>query len=72
MNEMPLMGLGTFIGIEADFIPDIKTRMEVTKQSILNALKIGYRQFDLAESYGNLSAVGEALKIDFVPINQFH
>lgn len=70
MKDMPLMGLGTFIGIEADRIDDREARFELTTASILNALKSGYRHFDLAESYGNLSAIGDALKIALAPATE--
>jgi len=60
--EMPLMGLGTFIGMEADQIADPIERNKITTDSIFNALAIGYRHLDLAENYGNLDAVSTALK----------
>jgi 2,5-diketo-D-gluconate reductase A len=65
--EMPLMGFGTFIGIEFDEIKDKAARIKTTIDSIVNALDIGYRHLDLAENYGNLEAVGEALKVAFKP-----
>lgn len=49
---MPLLGLGVFQ------ITDEK----ICKQTVLNALNIGYRMIDTAACYGNERAVGEAIK----------
>lgn len=65
--EMPLMGLGTFIGLEADHIANRKERKRITSDSIFNALSIGYRHLDLAQNYSNLDAVSDALKKAFKP-----
>lgn len=67
LDEIPLMGLGTFIGIEVDRIHDLKKRHEVTKATILTALAEGYRHLDLAANYGNLEAVAAALKEACLP-----
>ena len=48
---MPLMGLGVFQ----------VTDQQVCKESVLSALKIGYRLIDTAACYGNEKAVGEAI-----------
>lgn len=49
---MPLMGLGMFQ----------VTDQQVCKESVLSALKIGYRLIDTAACYGNEKAVGEAIR----------
>ncbi len=59
---LPLMGLGTFIGVELDCIKNHQDRMDAVKSTVFNALKIGYRHIDLAENYGNLPAIGLALE----------
>ncbi|MGE3319210.1 MAG: aldo/keto reductase family protein [Candidatus Berkiella sp.] len=66
-KDLPLMGLGTFIGIEADRIADHEARQKVTTDTIYCALAEGYRHLDLAENYGNLPAVAAALKKAFLP-----
>lgn len=50
--EMPMEGFGVF---------QISDK-EVCKQSILDAIKVGYRLIDTAASYGNEDAVGEAVR----------
>lgn len=67
LAEMPLMGFGTFIGIEGGLIEDAEERKRVTTDSIVNALAAGYRHLDLAQGYGNLDAVSDALKKAFQP-----
>ena len=49
---MPLMGLGVFQ----------VTDQQVCKESVLSALKIGYRLIDTAACYGNEKAVGVAIR----------
>ena len=49
---MPLMGLGVFQ----------VTDQQVCKESVLSALKTGYRLIDTAACYGNEKAVGEAIR----------
>ena len=49
---MPLMGLGVFQ----------VTDQQVCKESVLSALKNGYRLIDTAACYGNEKAVGEAIR----------
>lgn len=49
---MPLMGLGVFQ----------VTDQQVCKESVLSALKTGYRLIDTAACYGNEKAVGEAVR----------
>jgi diketogulonate reductase-like aldo/keto reductase len=58
----PLMGIGTFIGVEADRIENEEQRMVVVKNTVLKALELGYGHIDLALSYGNLPAIGAALR----------
>lgn len=67
-KSFPLMGLGTFIGIEHQQIEDPLERTKVVTKTILDALRIGYRHFDLAVSYGNLDAIGTAFKQALMPI----
>ena len=54
--DCPLIGAGTF-------------QIE-NKESIIRALQIGYRHLDLAEAYGNLVIVKEALSTAFKPISE--
>lgn len=66
-KKLPLIGLGTFIGNEADHIADPNERMQTVRNTVYSALKLGYRHIDLAENYGNLAAVGDALKLALLP-----
>lgn len=67
-GTVPLMGLGTFIGIEGeDRIDSREERVAEVTQTVLNALKIGYRHIDLATGYDNLPAIGAALKVALAP-----
>ena len=50
--EIPCVGYGTWQ------TPD----GEVAKQSVIEALKLGYRHIDTAAAYGNEKSVGEAIK----------
>ena len=54
-THCPPIGAGTF---------EIKN-----KEAIIRALQIGYRHLDLAEAYGNLQIVKEALYTAFKPIS---
>lgn len=49
--KMPMVGLGTW-----------KLRGKSGKESIIEALQIGYRLIDTAQMYGNEEIVGEAIK----------
>ena len=49
---MPMLGLGVFQ----------VTDQQVCKESVLSALKTGYRLIDTAACYGNEKAVGEAIR----------
>jgi diketogulonate reductase-like aldo/keto reductase len=64
-KEMPLIGFGTFIGIEESAIQNYQERQLVTEQTVFGALKSGYRHFDTAQNYGNEEAVGRAFKSAF-------
>lgn len=55
--EMPQFGLGTFM------IPD----GEVSKNTVLTALKNGYRHIDTAHAYGNERSVGQAVRESGIP-----
>ena len=50
--QVPCVGYGTYL------TPD----GEVAKNSIMEALRVGYRHIDTAFAYGNESAVGEGIK----------
>ena len=55
--EMPLLGFGVFQMTDHD----------VCKESVLTALKTGYRMIDTAACYGNERAVGEAILESGIP-----
>jgi diketogulonate reductase-like aldo/keto reductase len=55
-QSIPLMGFGTY-GIDDSNV-------------ITNALKIGYRHFDLADTYGNLKEVKAALQNALLPVEE--
>jgi diketogulonate reductase-like aldo/keto reductase len=55
--NMPLLGLGVFQITDED----------VCKQSVMHALKTGYRMIDTAACYGNERAVGKAIKESGIP-----
>ncbi|MFP3596869.1 aldo/keto reductase [Chryseobacterium sp. SIMBA_029] len=50
--EMPILGFGVFQ----------VTDLDECEQSVLNAIETGYRLIDTAASYGNETAVGNAIK----------
>ena len=56
-NKMPIAGFGTFQ----------LTDKEVCKKAVLDALKVGYRLIDTAESYANEEFIGEAIKESGIP-----
>lgn len=55
--EMPILGYGVFQ------IPD----MEECERCVLDAIDVGYRLIDTAQSYGNERAVGNAIRKSSVP-----
>lgn len=55
--EMPILGLGVFQ----------VTNLDECEQSVITALQTGYRLIDTAASYGNETAVGNAIKKSNVP-----
>ncbi|NYJ28212.1 aldo/keto reductase [Allomuricauda sp. ARW1Y1] len=55
--EMPILGYGVFQ------VPDY----EECKNSVLHALKSGYRSIDTAQAYANEKAVGDAIKESGIP-----
>ena len=55
--QMPQFGIGTF-GLPSN---------EVAKNSVLTALKLGYRHIDTAHSYNDERGVGEGIKESGVP-----
>ncbi|MBQ6788595.1 MAG: aldo/keto reductase [Clostridia bacterium] len=50
--KVPCVGYGTYLAPNGD----------VTKNSVVEALKVGYRHVDTAFAYGNETAVGEGIK----------
>ena len=55
--EMPILGFGVY-----------QIPKEETKQCVLDALKVGYRAIDTAQSYFNEREVGEKQKTHHAPI----
>ena len=55
-NKIPLIGFGTF-GV-------------INPMVIFNALSVGYRHLDLAESYNNLQHVRQGLSLAFAPLSE--
>ncbi len=55
--EMPILGFGVY-----------QIPKEETKQCVLDALKVGYRAIDTAQSYFNEREVGERQKTHHAPI----
>ena len=59
---MPILGFGVF-----------QIPASETKQAVLDAIKVGYRHFDTAQSYANEKEVGEAIaEIRFAKGRIFH
>lgn len=54
--EMPILGFGVY-----------QIPKEETKQCVLDALRVGYRAIDTAQSYFNEREVGEAIKESGIP-----
>ena len=54
--EMPILGFGVY-----------QIPKEETKECVLNAIKVGYRSIDTAQSYFNESEVGDAIEECGVP-----
>ena len=54
--EMPILGFGVY-----------QIPKEETKECVLNAIKVGYRLIDTAQSYFNESEVGDAITECGVP-----
>lgn len=57
--EMPILGFGVY-----------QIPKEDTKRCVLDALKVGYRAIDTAQSYFNEQQVGEAIKESGIPRNE--
>lgn len=55
--EIPVVGFGTWQTPDGD----------VAYQSVLDALKAGYRHIDTAAAYGNEASVGRAIKDSGIP-----
>lgn len=54
--EMPILGFGVY-----------QIPREKTKQCVLDAIKVGFRSIDTAQSYFNESEVGDAIKESGIP-----
>ena len=57
--KMPMLGLGTFKVTEGE-----------AYDTVLEALKLGYRHIDTAQIYGNEASVGRAIKDSGIPRNE--
>ena len=69
-KQIPLMGFGTFIGLENKRIEDEEERSLVVEQCAFRALQAGCRHIDCAERYGNLESIGNALQKAFLPLSK--
>ena len=58
--KMPILGFGVF-----------QIPKEETEKCVLDAIKVGYRLFDTAQSYGNERAVGNAIKASGLDRSEF-
>lgn len=58
--KMPLLGFGVF-----------QIPKEDTEKCVLDAIEVGYRLFDTAQSYGNERAVGNAIKASGLDRSEF-
>lgn len=58
--KMPILGFGVY-----------QIPKEETKQCVLNAIKVGFRAIDTAQSYFNESEVGDAIKESGIPREDF-
>ncbi len=58
--KMPQLGFGVF-----------QTPIDETKQAIRDAIEVGYRSFDTAQSYQNEEGVGQAIKESGLPREEF-
>lgn len=61
-HKIPKLGLGTFL----------MTDENETKETILNAIKVGYRHFDTAQMYHNEKVIGEAIKESKLKREEFY
>lgn len=57
-HDVPAVGLGTFQGTEGN---------SKVKDTVLLALRLGYRHIDGARAYGNEKEIGEAIKESGIP-----
>lgn len=58
--KMPILGFGVYQ------IPSSET-----KQAVLDAIQVGYRHIDTAQSYANEKEVGEAIAASGIPREEF-
>ena len=58
--KMPQLGFGVF-----------QTPIDETKQTVRDAIEVGYRSFDTAQSYQNEEGVGQAIKESGLPREEF-
>ena len=54
--EMPIFGFGVY-----------QIPREETKKCVLDAIKVGFRAIDIAQSYFNEAEVGDAIKESGIP-----
>ncbi|TCD54016.1 aldo/keto reductase [Alloscardovia theropitheci] len=71
-TQMPQLGLGTQIqSLESDSSQAGRQRLNNTsRESVIAALKAGYRHLDTAHGYYNETGVGEGIKESGVPRNE--
>lgn len=58
--KMPMLGYGTY-----------QIQPMITRDKVLQAIRLGYRLIDMAQYYGNEDGVGEAIRESGLPRDQF-
>src|SRR5699024_10753656 len=58
--EMPILGFGVY-----------QIPREETKRCVLDAINLGFREIDTAQSYFNEAEVGDAIKESGIPSEEF-
>lgn len=58
--KMPILGFGVY-----------QIPASETKQAVLDAIQVGYRHIDTAQSYANEKEVGEAIAASGIPREEF-
>ena len=59
--EIPMVGFGIWQGLGSRDM-DPEENLRVSRNSVMEALKVGYRSIDTANGYNNESAVGDAIE----------